>query len=80
MPTKDKDLQPVADLKMVQRYLRYGLEFHEIISCYIEDADLRFDAELKSVDMEKLVIDMDIDKLDFEGFKPTALAAIDRPR
>lgn len=80
MPAKDKDLQPVDDLKMVQRYLKYGLEFHEIVSCYIEDVDLRFDASIKSVDMAKLIIEMDIDKDDFAKLPYDTLSAVDRPQ
>jgi hypothetical protein len=77
---KDLDhLEPVADLSMVQRYLRYGLEFHEIVSCYIEDANLRFDTSMKNVDPEKLFIEMDVTEESWDKFTPEALAAIDRP-
>lgn len=80
MPTKEKDLQPVTDLKMVQRYLRYGLEFHEVVNCFVDDVNLRFDASIKSIDMDKLTIEMEIDKDDFGKIPYDTLSAVDRPQ
>ncbi|HEY8278779.1 MAG TPA: PilZ domain-containing protein [Bdellovibrionota bacterium] len=80
MPTKDKDLEPVNDLKMVQRYLRYGLEFHELVSCYIEDSNLRFDAFIKAVDIDKLALDMEITDECFAKLDSNQISAIDRPQ
>jgi len=78
MPKEVDHLEPVTDLKMVQRYLKYGLEFHEIVSCYIEDAELRFETSLKSVDQEKFFIEMDVTDESFARLTADGLAAIDR--
>ena len=77
MPKDIDHLEPVADLSMVQRYLKYGLEFHEIISCYIEDANLRFDTTMKSVDPDKLFIEMDVTDESFAKLNKAGLEAID---
>ncbi len=78
MPTKDKDLEPVSDLNMVRRYLQYGLEFHEIVSCYIEDVNLHFDAAFNSIDPDKLVLDLEISNEHFTSLNSSQFAAIDR--
>ena len=80
MPIKDKDLEPVTDLKMVQRYLKYGVEFHETVSCFIEESDLRFDAYLKSVDEAKLVLEMEVTEDAFAKLDSNHLSAIDQPQ
>jgi len=80
MPKEEDHLEPVTDLKMVQRYLKYGLEFREIVSCYIEDANVRFDASIKSIDAEKLFLEVDIAEESFKKMSPTGLEAIDRPQ
>lgn len=80
MPAKDKDLEPVSDPKMVQRYLRYGLEFHEVISCYIELADLRFESTFKTVDPANLTLELEIAEDSFAKLTPQQLSAIDSPQ
>jgi c-di-GMP-binding flagellar brake protein YcgR len=79
MPAKD-DLEPVNDLKMAQRYLQYGVEFREPISCYVEDAGLRFDAYLQSVDTEKLLLELETTEESFQKLDSNHLAAVDRPQ
>lgn len=78
MPTKHTDLEPVKDLKMVQRYLKYGIEFHEIVACFIEDANLHFNASIRSIDAESLDISMEIEEESFTKLDSNTLAAIDR--
>jgi c-di-GMP-binding flagellar brake protein YcgR len=65
MPAKDKDLEPVTDLKMAQRYLKYGVEFREPVSCFVEDFDLKFESFIVSVDTTRLTIDMEITEESF---------------
>jgi c-di-GMP-binding flagellar brake protein YcgR len=73
MPSKEKDLDPVTDLKMVQRYLQYGVEFRELVSCRLEDTDATFDAYVVSVDVKSLSIDMEITEESFAKLTPAAL-------
>jgi hypothetical protein len=80
MPNKEKDLEPVSDLRMVQRYLRYGLEFHEIVSCLAEDETLPFEAEFSSLDLDKLLLELAISKESFATLDSNRLSVIDRPR
>jgi|GEM_PF-5005442 len=80
MPKEKDHLEPVTDLKMVQRYLKYGLEFHEIVSCFIEDSGLRFDTSMKTVDPDKFFIEMDVTEDSWAKLTPEMLAAIDQPR
>lgn len=77
MPKEKDHLEPVTDLKMVQRYLKYGLEFHETLSCLIEEAGVRFDATLKYVDLDKMLLEADISNETFALLTPEALQAID---
>lgn len=80
MPEKNKDLEPVSDLKMIQRYLKYGVEFHEVATCLIEDVDFKFDAHLKSADEKKLLIELEIVEDAFKAITPQSLASLDRPQ
>lgn len=80
MPAKDKeDLEPVSDLNMAHRYLKYGLEFHEIISCYNEAANLRFQAEIKGLNPD-LQLELEISESSFAKLDYEMLAALDRPQ
>jgi len=78
MPVKDSDLQPVTDLKMVQRYLKYGLEFHEILSCVLEEGGLRFEAQLCSIDEPTLTLELEINEESFAKFDSNSLGSIDQ--
>ncbi|MGZ3741980.1 MAG: hypothetical protein ACXVB9_21565, partial [Bdellovibrionota bacterium] len=78
MPTKDQDLEPVADIKTVQRYLKYGVEFHETVSCFVEDANLRFDAHLKSVEDATLTLELEILEEAFTKLDSNQLSAVDQ--
>lgn len=80
MPNKDKDLEPVSDLKTVHRYLRYGIEFHEQVSCYIESADLSFTAELRAADKDSFLIELDIEAESFAQLNYVSLGVIDQPQ
>lgn len=74
------ELEPVTDLKTVHRYLKYGMELHEIVACYIEEADLRFDASLTSVDNARLLLELEISKESFSLLTTNDLSFIDRPQ
>ena len=65
MPNKNQELEPVNDIKMVQRYLLYGLEFREVLSCLIEDNEIQFEALILSVDATTLALEIEITE---EGF------------
>lgn len=80
MPIKENDLQPVADLKTVQRYLRYGLEFHEPVSCALDENELRFEAVLISIDDPTLMLDLEISVESFAKLDSNHLGAIDQPQ
>lgn len=80
MPGKDKDLEPVTDLKMAQRYLKYGVEFREAVSCFVEEADLRFESFIVAVDTAKLSLDMEITEESFAKLNPAQVAALDQPQ
>ncbi len=78
---KDKDhLEPVTDLKMVQRYLKYGLEFRELVSCLIDDTGVRLEGRIKSVDADKLLIELELTDECFTRLGSDGLAAIDQPK
>ncbi len=78
MPNQSKDLAPIEDLKTVHRYLRYAIELHEIVSCYIEDASVRFDCYTLTFDAQALTIELEINPDEFARLGAEELAAIDR--
>lgn len=80
MADKPKDLEPVSDLSMIQRYLKYGIEFHEIASCLLEDGGVKFEARLKTVDEKKLLIDVDITDETFKALTLDQLKEVDVPQ
>lgn len=80
MPAKDKDLEPVSDLKMAQRYLRYGVEFREPVSCFVEDGGVKLESYIVSVDTDKLLIDMEITEESFAKLDGAKLGALDQPQ
>jgi hypothetical protein len=80
MPVKESDLEPVTDLKMVQRYLKYGLEFHEAVSCILDDGGLRFEAQLFSVEDSTLTLELEIDQEPFAKLDSNQLGVVDQPQ
>ncbi len=80
MPDKSKDLEPVSDLKMIQRYLKYGVEFRELATCLVEDIGFQFDAYLKIADEKNLHIELEITDENFRSVTPEKLASLDRPQ
>lgn len=80
MPVKESDLEPVTDLKMVQRYLKYGLEFHETLACVLEDGGIRFEAQLLSIDDSTLTLELEIYEEAFANLDSNHLGAIDQPQ
>jgi c-di-GMP-binding flagellar brake protein YcgR len=80
MPKEKDNLEPVTDLKMVERYLQYGMEFRETVSCYIEEAELKFETTIKSVDAKKLFLEMEFTEESFAQLGTAGLEAIDRPQ
>jgi len=79
MPAPNKDLEPVTDLKVAERYLRYGLEFRQIVTCYIEDVGLRFEATLENVDPKTLVLHLDLSKEWYAKLLRGGITSVDRP-
>jgi hypothetical protein len=80
MPVKESDLEPVTDLKMVQRYLKYGLEFHEAVTCILEDGGLRFDGQLHAIDDATLTLELEIDEDAFAKLDSNQLGFVDQPQ
>lgn len=76
---KNKDLEPVTDLKVAERYLRYGLEFRQIVDCYIEDANLRFEGTLENVDPKTFVLHLDLTKTCYSQLLRGGISSVDRP-
>ena len=66
-------------MKVAERYLRYGLEFRQIVTCYIEDAGLRFEATLENVDPKTLVLHLDLSKEWYAKLLRSGISSIDRP-
>jgi c-di-GMP-binding flagellar brake protein YcgR len=60
MAPKEKELEPVKDKKVVERYLRYALDFREKFSGLVEPGPLRFDAFLRAFDAENFVLSLQI--------------------
>ena len=80
MPVKESDLEPVADLKMVQRYLKYGLEFHELVTCVLEDGGLRFEAQLHAVEDATLLLELEIEEDALAKLDSNQLSSVDQPQ
>lgn len=77
MASKELDLEPIKDKKVVERYLRYALDFREKVSCLLDPAPPRFDGMLKSVDLEQLVVKMDITEASFGSLSASELKRLD---
>jgi c-di-GMP-binding flagellar brake protein YcgR len=73
MPPEDKDLEPVTDLKIVQRYLKYGSEFKEDATCFLEDDGPRFEAFISSVNTAELKMELEIPEEHFAKLEEKAL-------
>lgn len=80
MPDKPKDLEPVSDLKMIQRYLKYGVEFREVATCLVEDTGFKFDAFLKSANEKTLLVEVEIEQAAFKAISAADLAGLDKPQ
>jgi c-di-GMP-binding flagellar brake protein YcgR len=80
MPELPKDLEPVSDLKMIQRYLKYGIEFHEPASCLLAEGKLNFEAQLKSMDEKNLVVDLDLTEDSFKTLSLEQLKQLEIPQ
>jgi c-di-GMP-binding flagellar brake protein YcgR len=77
MGSKDLDLEPIKDKKVVERYLRYALDFREKISCLLDPAPPRFDGMFKSVDLDQLVVKLDITEASFGALSAAELKRLD---
>lgn len=80
MPKKDSELEPVNDLKMVQRYLRYGVELRELVCCALEESDVRFEALIQSADGDRLALELEITEESFAKLDAISLNEIDQPQ
>lgn len=69
---KEEELEPISHERSIERYLRYTMDLHEIISCYFEEADLRFTGYTESVEREgkKLRFQLEVDT---KSLSPTDL-------
>jgi c-di-GMP-binding flagellar brake protein YcgR len=64
---KDKDLEPIKDKKVVERYLRYALDFREKFYCLLDPAPPRFEALLKKLDLENLSLELEITEASYDS-------------
>ena len=67
MAPKDKDLEPIKDKKVVERYLRYALDFREKFYCLVDPAPPRFEALLKKLDLENLSLELEITEASYDA-------------
>jgi hypothetical protein len=72
-----KDVEPIHDTKVSERYLRYALELNELIACVLEGSDFRFDAVPLSLDLEKTQIEVEIEESFFNSLPAEAIEALD---
>ena len=78
--SEKKELETVDDLKMVQRYLKYGLEFHELAACHLVEANLKFEATIKQVDTEQLTLELEITAESYSKIKSEIGSASSKPQ
>lgn len=55
MVLKLKDLDPISDTKIIARYLKYTLDLHEEIHCFVKESELKFKSRLLDEPSEDLV-------------------------
>ncbi len=58
MAPADKDLEPILDPKVADRYFQYAVELKEIVSCFVEQGSFRIDCRLLSQADRRLQLEM----------------------
>jgi hypothetical protein len=79
MAPKEKELEPVKDRKVVERYLRYASEFRELASCLADKESFRFEGQIRSFKPGALSVDLEISMESFQSLTREELARLDTP-
>lgn len=77
MPSRDKNLEPIKDRRIAERYLKYLLDLNESVSCYIEELDLRFETSAKAFRAEKSELVLEIDPRSADALEDSDFVKLD---
>lgn len=79
---KDEELEPISEERVIERYIRYTMDLHEPVSCFLEEAELRFSGWTESVGRDngkiRFTLEVDTKSLSPADLKRKVLLAIDR--
>ena len=81
MAAKEKDLEPVTDRKVIDRYIRYAVDFKEIASCTTEgpSPSVSFSAHLRDYQAAAFTLNLEIRDEEFADLNYEQRAALDIP-
>ncbi len=78
MAAKEKDLEPVKDKKVIERYLRYTVDFRERMLCFFEPEELHFEAAIQSFDPGNFTATLEITAETFSGLSSESLKKLEK--
>jgi c-di-GMP-binding flagellar brake protein YcgR len=73
----EKELQPISDPKIIDRYLRYSFDFKELATCSTEPENYTFDAKIAGYEAESYSLDLEILDSEFASLHYEAQASLD---